>query len=60
MGARLLQGEPELSDQLRHVEVEPDMEVAREDEISTLSTGIPEGGCSRQPEMIPAPDSPTL
>ena len=57
---RLHQGDSGLGDQLRQVEVEKDMEVDREDGNSTLRTGAPESGCGSQPEMIPAPDSPTL
>ena len=49
----LLENGSGLSDQLRHVGVESDMEVGREDGNSTLSTGIPESGCSPQPEMVP-------
>ena len=57
---RLLQNGSGLGDELRNVEVESEMEVDREDGNSTSSTGFLEGGCSSQPEMIPAPDSPPL
>ena len=56
--ARFRQVGTDLGSQLRQVDVEKDMEVGRGDEGSTLSTGTPESGS--EPEMIPAPGSPTL
>ena len=57
---RFRQSGADLGSQLRHVDVEKDMEVEREDGNSTLNTGPPKSGSGPWPEVIPVPDPPSL
>ena len=55
--ARFRQSGADIESELRHMDVEGDMEAGAKDGKSTRSAGTPEGSAGNRPEIILVPDS---